>query len=45
MKKIAMGLFALMLGVIATACNPMDYLPGNNNDEICGGQRSPACPQ
>ena len=45
MKKTVMGLLALALSTLATACNPMDYLPSGDHDEICGGPRSPSCPQ
>lgn len=45
MKKTIMGFLALALSVIATACNPMDYVHGGSNDNICGGPRSPSCPQ
>jgi predicted small secreted protein len=44
-KKTVMGLLALALTAIATACNPMEYLPGGGLDDYCGGQRSVDCPQ
>lgn len=45
MKKTVMGLFALALTMIATACNPMDYIGGADADGYCGGHRSVDCPQ
>jgi hypothetical protein len=45
MMKTVMGLLALALTAIATACNPTQYLPHQEIDDFCGGPRTPQCPQ